>query len=226
VNHITKICHLENIDIFKDLTPLEFGVMDRVAALKTKEKGGYVYYPNEPSRVVFFLIAGRVKVGAYSKDGKEVIKTIVHPGEMFGELGLVGEDIRKDFAIAMDDEVQFCTLGVDEAIGMMRSNPDLGLKVSARIGERLIKLERRFESLVFKDARTRIVDFVRNMAEERGVKYADEIQLNHSLTHQDIANLTATSRQTVTSILNELKEDEIIKFDRQTILVHDIEKLI
>jgi CRP-like cAMP-binding protein len=64
------------------------------------------------------------------------------------------------------------------------------------------------------------------MAEERGVKYADEIQLNHSLTHQDIANLTATSRQTVTSILNELKEDEIIKFDRQTILVHDIEKLI
>jgi CRP-like cAMP-binding protein len=94
------------------------------------------------------LIAGRVKVGAYSKDGKEVIKTIVHPGEMFGELGLVGEDIRKDFAIAMDDEVQFCTLGVDEAIGMMRSNPDLGLKVSARIGERLIKLERRFESLI------------------------------------------------------------------------------
>jgi CRP-like cAMP-binding protein len=226
VNHITKICHLENIDIFKDLTPLEFGVMDCVAAMKTKEKGSYIYFPNEPSRVVFFLIAGRVKVGAYSKEGKEVIKTIVHPGEMFGELGLVGEDIRKDFAIAMDDEVQFCTLGVDEAIGMMRSNPDLGLKVSARIGERLIKLERRFESLVFKDARTRIVDFVRNMAEERGVKYADEIQLNHSLTHQDIANLTATSRQTVTSILNELKEDEVIKFDRQTILVHDIEKLI
>jgi CRP-like cAMP-binding protein len=226
VRNQTKLGQLKCIDVLKDLTEEEREVLNRVTVVKTKEKGEYIYFPNEPSRVVFFLIAGRVKVGAYSKDGKEVIKTIVHPGEMFGELGLVGEDIRKDFAIAMDHEVQFCSLGVDEATGMMRNNPDLGFKVSARIGERLIKLERRFESLVFKDARTRIVDFVRNMAEERGVKYADEIQLNHSLTHQDIANLTATSRQTVTSILNELKEDEVIKFDRQTILVHDIEKLI
>jgi CRP/FNR family cyclic AMP-dependent transcriptional regulator len=226
VNHHTKIWHLERIDILKDLSHEELGEMDRVTVMKTKEKGSYIYFPNEPSKVVFFLKAGRVKIGAYSKDGKEVIKTIVHPGDMFGELGLVGEDNRKDFAIAMDDEVRLCTLAVEEALGMMRNNADLGLKVSARIGDRLMKLERRFESLVFKDARTRIVEFVKNMALERGVKYADEIQLDLSLTHQDIANLTATSRQTVTTVLNELKEEKIINFDRQTILVHDIKKLI
>ena len=214
------------MDVLKDLTEEELSELDRATVMKTKEKGGYIYFPNEPSQVVFFLKQGRVKIGSYSKEGREVIKTIVHPGDMFGEMGLLGEEKRKDFAIAMDDDVRICTLGVDEAISMMKSNPDLGLKITTKIGDRLMKLERRFESLVFKDARTRIVEFVRNMAKERGVKYADEVQLNHSLTHQDIANLTATSRQTVTTVLNELKEEKIINFDRQTILIHDMNKLI
>jgi CRP-like cAMP-binding protein len=217
---------LERIDVLKDLSDQELHELDRSTVMKTKGKGSYIYFPNEPSQVVFFLMAGRVKIGTFSKDGKEVIKTIVHAGDIFGELGLVGEEKRKDFAIALDDDVRLCTLGVDEAIGMMKNNPDLGLKITARIGDRLMKLERRFESLVFKDAKTRIVEFLRNMAQERGVKYADEVQLDHSLTHQDIANLTATSRQTVTTVLNDLKEEGIINFDRRSILIHDMTSLI
>lgn len=193
--------------------------------MKTKEKGSYIYFPKEPSKVVFFLKSGRVKIGTYSKDGKEIIKTIINPGDMFGEMGLVGQDLRTDFAIAMDDDVRICTLGVNEALEMMRSNPELGLKLTYQIGDRLKKAERKFESLIFKDARTRIVEFVRQMAQEMGENYSDEILINHSLTHQDIACLTATSRQTVTTILNQLKEAKIINFDRKSILIHDLNKL-
>ncbi|MDB4656065.1 Crp/Fnr family transcriptional regulator, partial [Flavobacteriales bacterium] len=119
-----------------------------------------------------------------------------------------------------------CTMNVEEILSMMRGNADLSLKITATIGSRLAKIERKFESLIFKDARTRIVDLVREMATERGkVLAGGELLLEHSLTHQDIANLTATSRQTVTTVLNELKEKEQINFDRKTILIHDIEKL-
>lgn len=195
--------------------------------MKTKGKGTHIYFPNEPSKVIFFLKNGRVKIGSYSSDGKEIIKGIMHPGDMFGELGLVGQDTRNDFAIAMDDDVRVCTMSVDEVLEMMRSNADLSLKITATIGNRLAKVERKFESLIFKDARTRIVDLVKEMATDRGkVLAGGSILLEHSLTHQDIASLTATSRQTVTTVLNELKDLELINFDRKTILIHEMGKLI
>lgn len=197
------------------------------STMKTKEKGTHIYFPNEPSKVIFFLKKGRVKIGSYSTDGKEIIKGIMHPGDMFGEMGLVGQETRNDFAIAMDEGVRVCTMNVEEILNMMRGNADLSLRVTATIGSRLAKIERKFESLIFKDARTRIVDLISEMATDRGkVLAGGEVLLEHSLTHQDIANLTATSRQTVTTVLNELKEKKLINFDRKTILIHEMEKLV
>ena len=196
------------------------------STMKTKGKGAHIYFPNEPSKIIFFLKNGRVKIGSYSNDGKEVIKAIMHPGDMFGEMGLIGQDTRNDFAIAMDNDVRICTMNVEEVLELMRSNSDLSLKITATIGNRLAKVERKFESLIFKDARSRIVDLIREMATERGkVLAGGEVLLEHSLTHQDIASLTATSRQTVTTVLNELKEKGVINFDRKTILIHEMDNL-
>jgi len=150
----------------------------------------------------------------------------MHPGDMFGEMGLIGQETRNDFAIAMDNDVRICTMNVEEVLELMRSNSELSLKITATIGNRLAKVERKFESLIFKDARSRIVDLMREMATERGkVLAGGEVLLEHSLTHQDIASLTATSRQTVTTVLNELKEKGIINFDRKTTLIHEMDKL-
>ena len=226
LNNFTKLWWLEKIHLFEGLSEQEMLKIEERSTMKTKGKGTHIYFPNEPSKVIFFLKNGRVKIGSYSVDGKEVIKGIMHPGDMFGELGLVGQETRNDFAIAMDDEVRVCTMNVEEILGMMRGNPDLSLKITATIGTRLAKIERKFESLIFKDARTRVVDLIREIATERGkVLAGGEVFLEHSLTHQDIANLTATSRQTVTTVLNELKEKEMINFDRKTILVHEMDKL-
>ena len=101
----------------------------------------------------------------------------------------------------------------------------IGIKVTKLIGFRLQKIERRFESLVFKDARTRIVDFIIDMGHEKGKAIGKEILVNHNLTHMDIANLTATSRQTVTTILNELKEKNAIHLERNKFLIRDIDTL-
>jgi CRP-like cAMP-binding protein len=226
LNNFSKLWWLEKIHLFEGLSDDEMNKVNERATMKTKEKGTHVYFPNEPSQVIFFLKSGRVKIGSYSNDGKEIIKAIMHPGDMFGEMGLVGEETRTDFAIAMDNDVRVCTMNVQEVLEMMRSNSDLSLRITATIGNRLAKIERKFESLIFKDARSRIIDLVKEMATDRGrVLAGGEVLLEHSLTHQDIANLTATSRQTVTTVLNELKEAEVINFDRKSILIHEIDKL-
>ncbi len=227
MNNFTKLWWLEKIHLFEGLSEKEMLKIEERSTMKTKEKGTHIYFPNEPSKVIFFLKNGRVKIGSYSNDGKEIIKGIMHSGDMFGEMGLVGQDTRTDFAIAMDDDVRICTMNVVEILEMMRGNAELSLKITTTIGDKLTKVERKFESLIFKDARTRIVDLIKEMATERGKILAGEaILLEHSLTHQDIASLTATSRQTVTTVLNELKDKELINFDRKSILIHEKGKLI
>jgi CRP/FNR family cyclic AMP-dependent transcriptional regulator len=107
----------------------------------------------------------------------------------------------------------------------MFENRELSFKMLKLVGLRLMKLERKLELLVFKDARTRVIEFLKDAASWKGKKVGFETMIPTRLTHKDIAALTGTSRQTVTTILNELKEKNLIYFDRKKILIRDLEKL-
>ena len=76
-----------------------------------------------------------------------------------------------------------------------------------------------------KDARTRIADIIKDTTQQRGLKVGYETLVKHSPTHQDIANITCTSRQTVTLVLNDLKKSDLIYFNRGKILVRDLARL-
>lgn len=221
----SKLWHLERINLLKNLSEKELQELEERTHFKSADKNQYVYFPEEPSKILFFLKNGRIKIGTYSSDGKEIIKAILYPGEVFGEMGIVGESKRKDFAIAMDNDTRMCTISTDEFREIMAKNPDLSLELTKNIGEKLRKIERRLESLIFKDARERIIDFMRETSDRYGKVIGEEILVKHNLTHQDIANLTATSRQTVTTVLNDLKDKDLIYMERNRFLIRDITKL-
>ena len=144
---------------------------------------------------------------------------------MFGELGLIGEDRRQDFAQALKEEVHLYSLKVEDFKRFMKSSYALCDRVMSLFGNRLMRAENKLESLIFKDARTRIIEFIKDSVEKRGRRIGFEMLLKHSLTHQDIANITCTSRQTVTLVLNELRKSDLIYFNRGKILVRDMTKL-
>lgn len=222
----SKLWYLERINLFKDLSEEDLERVNKVAVMRSVPKGQYIYFPDEPSTVVFLLKKGKVKLGAYGSEGKEVIKAILEPGEVFGELSVTGEVKRSDFAQALSSDTRLCAIEKSEMLRLMHENSHLSMNITRTIGERLQRMERRFESLIFKDARARIVDFILEMASEKGERVGTQIKLSHSLTHQDIANLTATSRQTVTTVLNELKQDGTIDFDRKHIIIIQPDNLV
>ncbi|MFK8104369.1 MAG: Crp/Fnr family transcriptional regulator [Saprospiraceae bacterium] len=220
-----KINFLRQFPLFDMLKEEEMNFLTQAAEFKTVSKYGFIYLPDDISNSVFFLIKGTVKIGTHSDDGREVIKSIIHPTAMFGELGLVGEEKRKNFARAMNESAQLCILKVADFQRLMQSNHKLSLDIISIIGDRLRRAENRLESLIFKDARTRIIDFIKDCIGRRGRRIGYEMLLKHSLTQQDIANLTGTSRQTVTSVLNDLKKSDLIYFNRRSILVRDMARL-
>ncbi|TDI69091.1 MAG: Crp/Fnr family transcriptional regulator [Bacteroidetes bacterium] len=218
-----NIWYFENVDLYEMLCPHKLkGHKDTPQNYK---KGLFIYFQDQPSDHIYMIAQGSIKIGSYSSQGKEITKTILTKGEIFGELALTGEDHRADFAQSMSDDTIICSMGIDMMQNLMLENKSLSLKIFKLIGFRFRKLERRLESLVFKDARTRIVEFIKEMAQERGQKVGFETMVKNQLTHQDIANLTGTSRQTVTTILNDLRDRNLINFDRRKILIRDMDKL-
>lgn len=221
---MSNFWYLENIDVNGIFCPQKSAAHTHIQ--HQFKKGEYVYLPNEHADKIYFLTNGKIKIGTYSDDGKEITKAILGPGEVFGELSIVGEDKRRDFAIAMEN-TETCLVTTEEMTELMREHSGLELFMMKIISSRLLKMEKRLESLVFKDSRTRVVEFLKELATNKGRKIGlYEVEVRGFLTHQEIANLTATSRQTVTTVLNELKKKNIITFNRRRLLVRSMDNLM
>lgn len=220
----SALWYFESVNLYNILCPHKVKTMANDHTFVEFKKDDFIYFPNERSTHIYMIVNGRVKIGHYLDEGKEVVTSILSTGEIFGELALAGEDERRDFAQAMDS-VTICPLSLDDLKDLMKENKELSFKLLKLVGLRLMKLERKLELLVFKDARTRIIEFLKDSAAWKGKKVGFETMIPTKLTHKDIAALTGTSRQTVTTILNELKEQNLINFDRRKILIRDLSQL-
>ncbi len=222
----SNLWFFEDTDLFEVLCPKKTPYLEDRHEPGLYKKDQMIYLQDQSSENIYMVSNGRVKIGTYAPDGKEIVKAILTRGEVFGELALAGETKRQDFAQAMDNETRVCAMTIDQLKDLMVDNKELSFKILKIVGFRLRKMERKIESLVFKDARTRIVEFLKEMAEEKGQKVGFEIMIKNHLTHKDIASLTGTSRQTVTTVMNELREKNLINFDRRRILIRDLDKLV
>lgn len=214
--------YLENIDVTGIFCPKKMG--DHVDNHKQFKKGEFIYMPDQSSDKIYFVTSGRIKVGTFGDSGKEITKAILAKGEVFGELSLVGELVRRDFAYVMDD-ADLCVVTVDEMKSLLKDHNGLSLFMMKIMGSKVLAMESRLESLVFKDSRSRIVEYLSDLVELEGQRIGYEWVVRNFITHQEIANLTATSRQTVTTVLNELRTSNLLTFNRKRLLVRDLDKL-
>lgn len=218
--------HLENIDVTAILCPNKIGDQDRMAhhVHRTFQKGESFFVPDDHSDRIFFITEGRVKISTMNEEGKEITKAILGKGEVFGELALVGEERRRDSASALENTT-VCVVTLEEMHNLMRERSDINLFFMRIFGTRQLEMERRLESLVFRDSRSRIVEFLVQLTRSNGQRVGYEWVIRKPITHQEIANLTATSRQTVTTTLNDLRFKKLLTFNRARLLVRDLDGL-
>lgn len=220
-----QLWFVENIDLQNIFCPkkVDMGMVESKDHLSF-EANQYVYLPEEPAKKIFLINSGRVKIGTYGADGKEITKAILTPGEVFGELALVNDGSRRDFAYSLEP-TSLCVLEKGDLQAMLRERSELQLFFMRLIGNRTLQLEQRLENLMFKTSRSRIVEFLHELAISRGRVVGYEREVRNMLTHKEIADLTGTSRQTVNAVLNDLRRQNILTFDRKRLLVRDMDKL-
>jgi len=224
-NYENSSTTLHTINLFKEVDQPCFDALVSISEKKVLKKYKYAYKPGEVTNTIYFLLKGRIKICSYNEIGKELIKTIHYPGEMFGEDGLLERTTYEDYAQAMDKEVQVLAIDTNQLKKFLCENPSLSIRLSTRLGDKLKTAQKRIENFIFKSARCRIIEFIKDLAQKQGQPIGYEVLIKNFLTHNEIASLIGTSRQTVTIVLNELKKTNQIHIDRRNVLVRDINNL-
>lgn len=218
---MSRIWYLENINLFKILCPHKYGSFKENHVLNSYEKGEYVYFEEDASRKVFLIDRGKVKIGYFTEDGREVVKAILTRGEVFGENAILGEEKRNEFAVSMSKQTRICPVAVPVLHELMRENKTFTLKIYKFMSFRIRKLERRLQLLLFKDTQTRLLEFLKELCEEYGTccEKTGKTKIKHPYSQKDMASLIGTSRPNLNAIMNKLKAAKVIDFHRNEILM-------
>ncbi len=221
-----KMWYLNNFNMLSVLSDEEKMQMGKMITDKETAKKEIIHFSEDSADKIYFLKKGKVKISKYSEEDKEMILSVLGPGEIFGETGVMGAEEYGTVAEVMEDAI-VCSLSVNQLNGMLAKNPAFNFSVTKFIGLRYLKVQSRLESLVFKTAPERIRGFIKEMADEHGKTLANgtEIMVKLKLKHEDIAKLTATTRQSVTTELNNLEKEGVIMYDRKRILVKNYKVL-
>jgi len=147
----------------------------------------------------------------------ELIKDILTAPDLFGDLGLAGNPSMDEFAEALTANTVVCVFNSNEFKRILSEQPVIALNYANIVNNKLKKLENRHSDLVFRDAKSRLIRFMKNWAQADGSPMGDKIILNNYLTHSDIAGVIATSRQSVNVLLNELRDSGMLFYNRKRI---------
>ena len=221
-----KMWYFNDFNMLKVLSEEEKMQMSHMVTDKATSKKEVIHFSDDSANNIYFLKKGKVKISKYSNDDKEMILSVLGPGEIFGETGVMGAESYGTVAEVMEDAI-VCSLSINQLNQMLEKNPAFNFSVTKLIGLRYMKVQSRLESLVFKTAPERIRGFIKEMADEHGKTLANgiEIEVKLKLKHEDIAKLTATTRQSVTTELNNLEKEGVILYDRKRILIKDYKAL-
>jgi CRP-like cAMP-binding protein len=217
---------LSSVSFLRHATEDEINYLSLNSELQSFSRFEIVYHKGDPSLCLYYVLKGIVKVSTHSYLAKEVIRSIIHSNMMFGEGSATGERERSAVAQILDKNTEIITLNARSLQRVMHQNGKVATDFIQIIGSKLRATQSRLESVIVEDARTRVINFLKENAKSYGNKVGfNELLLKHSFTQQDIADFTGTSRQTVTTVLNDLKRSNVISLDRKRILIRDFAQL-
>jgi CRP/FNR family transcriptional regulator, cyclic AMP receptor protein len=221
-----KLLLIRNYDLWCNFSDEEYEELNVVHNFIEAKKGDYVYFDSHFHNKLYFLKDGYIKVGYIDDDGNEIIKEIIQEGEVFGQFSLEKNNLNGEFAKAYKGDVSLCAFTIDDFEKLLNKKPSLAIKFSKQVGKKLRHAEFRLVNMLNKDVRSRLLGFFYQLALSNG--YDGEsvsFSVDNFLTHDDIAHLIGSARQTVTTLLSQLEDEGLINITRKVIHLPDVKKL-
>lgn len=210
---------ISEVDIFRDLSAAEMDAIGAAAPMRAYRRGELLFSPQKPVEMLFILKKGRVRIFRVSEDGRALTTAIVSPGTIFGEMVVLGQRMYDNFAEALEDAV-VCTMDRADVHTHLLADPRIAARITAVLGERLTEMEQRYSDSVFKSVPQRLAAMLLTLAREQRRLLGSRSPVVR-LTHEQLAALVGTSRETATKILGEFADRGLVRLGRGRITVVD-----
>ncbi|MGI9048977.1 MAG: Crp/Fnr family transcriptional regulator [Rubrobacteraceae bacterium] len=183
-----------------------------------------IFTPGDPDDQLYFVLSGTVRLYKIYGDYKEGTTALLKGGGVFGKLSLVEGRWQDVFAEAVT-EVRVAGVQKASLERAMKSQPDFALKLFASFSERLRQSDEVIESLLHREVSTRLATLLLNLGDRFGEENGVGTKLEVRLTHQDLANMIASTREAVSKVMSELQRDGYIEVRNRRIVILNREAL-
>lgn len=218
----SKLLLIRGFDIFAHITDQEYDELNLVHNFVEAADGEYIYFPFQNNNKLYFTKTGFIKLGYIDEQGNEIIKEVIQKGEVFGQLTLEKGNAQDEFARAYKGNVSLCAFTMEDFLHLLQRKPEMAIAFSFHLGNKLRKVENRLLNILNKDVKSRVVQLLLQLAADHHLIIDNTAVIEKFLTHDDIAKLIGSSRQTVTTTLNQLEKQKLITVSRKQISINDI----
>ena len=216
---------LRTVPIFSELSDEDIASLAHLALRKRYPKDTVVFFENEEGDFFFTITEGRIKVTILGDDGREVILSVLGPGDFFGEMALLDNEPRSATAIAVE-ESELLSLHRTDFQSVLNENKSITSALIRVLSARLRRANHQISTLALLDVYGRVARVIVDMAREEGKRLRDGRIAFRRATHQEIANRIGTTRETVTRMLKDLERQGLIHVEGKEIVVQpDFEKV-
>jgi CRP/FNR family transcriptional regulator/CRP/FNR family cyclic AMP-dependent transcriptional regulator len=217
-NPMTHIDFLRNVSLFESLDQQELEALSDVAFTRTFSKDNVIILAEEEGDTLFILKKGQVKVSIVSEEGREVILSLLGPGSVFGELSLLDGKPRSANVVATE-ETDLLMLRRADFLQLIYKTPQIATALLAELATRMRKTDRQIEGLALLDVTSRISDTLLQLATEQGAETTDGVTIESRPTQQELANMSGTTRETVSRVLKRLESQGYINRNGRKITI-------
>ena len=212
--------YLKKISLFSELDPAKLTLLASQVSLQEVRRRRVIFLTGDPGTAVFFVNAGRVKISRVTRDGKELTLAYRGPGEIFGELCLVDGGPREEMAEAMENAL-VTEVPREAFVLLLDAHASIGAGLTRIMCQRRRELESKVEDLVFKDVNAKLAELLLNLGQDYGVDDSRGTLLAVKITHQEMANLIGSTRETVSLTLSQFKRSSYITTEGRKIILTD-----
>jgi len=206
------------VPLFEVLKDEDLEAIARVTITRSYDKDQGIILAEEEGDALFIIASGQVKVSIVSENGREMILSLLGEGAVFGELSLLDGKPRSANVVATQDTALYMVHRAD-FLQLVYKVPQIAIGLLAELAARLRKTDRKIEGLALLDVTSRISETLLQLAEEQGSQTEFGVTLSSRPTHQQLANMSGTTRETVSRVLKRLENQGYISTEGRSITI-------
>tara|TARA_B100001175_G_C19451536_1_gene611601 strand:- start:410 stop:1087 length:678 start_codon:yes stop_codon:yes gene_type:complete len=211
---------MSSVSIFENLNDTVLEEISSLVSVREYPKGSMIILEEEFGDIVFIIKKGTVKITRVNDEGKEVILAMLGEMEVFGEMAIIDGESRSANALAQES-CELLAISSEDFINLLKNHFSVSLGLMSELAKRLRKSDQHIEALSLSDAEHRIGVSILNLAEEIGVIRKGKVTIENLPFQQDIANMSGTSRETVSRILKIFEDRQLILKEGHKVLIPD-----